>query len=46
LTSPERYLSMMPPFVPEPPAIIYVSGAAELLGGLGLLARRTARPAA
>jgi uncharacterized membrane protein len=45
-TSPERYLPMMPPFVPEPVAMIYVSGGAELLGGLGLLVRRTARVAA
>ena len=45
-TSPERYLPMMPPFVPAPLAMIYVSGAAELLGGLGMLIPRTARLAA
>jgi uncharacterized membrane protein len=45
-TSPERYLPMMPPFVPAPLAMIYVSGVAELLGGIGLLIPRTARPAA
>ena len=35
--TPERYLPMMPPFVPAPLTMIYVSGVAELLGGLGLL---------
>ena len=45
-TSPERYLPMMPPFVPAPLAMIYVSGVAELLGGVGLLVARTARMAA
>ena len=44
-TSPERYLPMMPPFVPSPLAMIYVSGVAELAGGIGLLIRRTARVA-
>jgi uncharacterized membrane protein len=45
-TSPARYLPMMPPFVPSPLTMIYVSGAAELLGGIGLLIPRTARLAA
>jgi uncharacterized membrane protein len=44
--SPERYLPMMPPFVPAPLAMIYVSGVAELLGGIGLLIPRTVRLAA
>ena len=44
--SPERYLPMMPPFVPNPRAMIYVSGVAELAGGIGLLIPRTARLAA
>jgi len=42
-TSPERYLPMMPPFVPAPAAMIFVSGVAELIGGLGMLIPRTAR---
>ena len=40
--SPERYLPMMPPFAPAPLTMIYVSGVAELLGGIGLLIPRTA----
>jgi uncharacterized membrane protein len=44
--SPERYLPMMPPFVPAPLTMIYVSGVAELLGGIGLLIPFTARLAA
>jgi uncharacterized membrane protein len=42
-TSPERYLPMMPPFVPAPRMMISVSGVAELLGGIGMLIPRTAR---
>ena len=42
-TSPERYLPMMPPFVPAPEAMIVVSGVAELIGGVGMLIPRTAR---
>ena len=34
--SPERYLPMMPPFVPAPLAMVYVSGVGELLGGIGI----------
>jgi uncharacterized membrane protein len=44
--SPRAYLPMMPPFVPSPLAMIYVSGVAELAGGIGLLIPRTARLAA
>jgi uncharacterized membrane protein len=35
--SPEIYLGMMPPWLPWPEALNYISGAAEMLGGLGLL---------
>lgn len=35
--SPEIYLGMMPPWLPWPEALNYFSGAAEMLGGLGLL---------
>jgi uncharacterized membrane protein len=45
-SSPERYLPIMPPFVPAPLTMIYVSGVAEFLGGSGLLIRRTAPLAA
>ncbi len=40
------YLKMMPPLLPWPVALIYVSGAAEVLGGIGLLIAGTRRAAA
>ena len=44
--SPGTYLAMMPPGVPWPSALNLVAGAAEILGGLGLLLPRTRRFAA
>src|SRR5664279_2045258 len=35
--SPEIYQKIMPPFLPWPMALIYISGAAEILGGAGVL---------
>lgn len=40
---PEKYLEMMPPFVPEPRLMIYISGFFEILGGIGLLVPQTKR---
>jgi uncharacterized membrane protein len=37
---------MMPPFLPSPRALIFLSGAGELVGGLALLVPRLARAAA
>lgn len=34
---PATYLGMMPPWLPEPEAVNVISGAAEILGGAGLL---------
>ena len=31
------YLSIMPPYLPAPRALVLISGAAEALGGVGLL---------
>jgi uncharacterized membrane protein len=31
------YLAVMPPYIPLPLAMIYISGAAEILGGIGVL---------
>lgn len=39
--SPETYLGMMPAVLPAPLALVYISGVAEIAGGLGLLHRRT-----
>jgi uncharacterized membrane protein len=32
-----RYLQIMPPYLPAPRALVLVSGAAEMAGGLGVL---------
>lgn len=40
---PEFYLAIMPPYLPWPLALVYVSGVAEIAGGLGVLAIRTRR---
>jgi len=44
--SPEVYLGMMPPGMPQPGLINVISGAAEALGGIGLLLPATRRAAA
>lgn len=43
---PEAYMRMVPPLLPWPRAIVWVSGAAEILGGIGLLFRQSRRFAA
>lgn len=43
---PEPYLRIMPPYIPWHPAMVRVSGACEILGGLGLLVPATRRAAA
>ena len=43
--TPEIYLGMMPPWLPWPAALQAVAGAAEILGGIGLLVPRTRRAA-
>ncbi len=40
---PATYLAIMPPQLPQPLLLVYLSGVAELLGGLGLLPARTRR---
>ena len=42
---PATYLAIMPSWLPQPLALIYVSGVFEILGGLGLLPARTRRMA-
>lgn len=34
---PRAYARIVPPFLPYPMALVYASGVAEILGGLGLL---------
>ena len=40
---PATYLAIMPPQLPQPLALVYVSGFFEIIGGLGLLLRPTRR---
>jgi uncharacterized membrane protein len=43
---PEAYIRMVPPLVPWPAAMVWVSGVAEIMGGIGLLLPGWRRPAA
>ena len=40
-TTPERFDFMMPPYLPWPRRLIYISGFFEILGGLGIILPRT-----
>jgi uncharacterized membrane protein len=42
---PRTYARIVPPYLPRHREIVYVSGAAEAIGGLGLIPRATRRPA-
>ncbi len=44
--APQLYLRIMPPYLPSPLILVYVSGAAEILGGTGLLIGSTRKVAA
>lgn len=46
LVTPERYLAMMPPFVPFHPEVIFFTGLCEIAGAVGLLWPRFTRIAA
>ena len=43
--SPAPYVAIVPAFLPAPKALVYISGAAEIAGGLGILFRATRRAA-
>ena len=43
---PDIYLKIIPPWLPAHLAILYISGVAEILGGLGLLFPQTRHAAA
>src|SRR5579862_9778794 len=43
---PAPFVQIVPPFIPHPLAMVYLSGAAEIAGGLGLLVRPLRRAAA
>lgn len=40
-TAPEFYMMMMPTILPIPLELIYISGAFEILGGIGLMIPKT-----
>lgn len=42
-TSPDFFVSIVPPYLPAPLTLVYVSGVAEILGGAGLLPMSTRR---
>ncbi len=44
--SPAPYLAIMPPVLPWPLALVYLSGIAEIAGGLGVLFPPTRKSAA
>ena len=39
--SPDVYIAIMPPYLPAPRAVVYLSGFFEILGGLAVLPRTT-----
>jgi uncharacterized membrane protein len=41
--APAAYVAMMPSALPAPAALVYTSGVAEILGGLGLILPATRR---
>ena len=43
---PEPYIRMVPPLLPRPGTIVWVSGVAEMMGGIGLMLPRWRRFAA
>jgi uncharacterized membrane protein len=44
--APRVYARIIPPLLPAPLALVYISGAAEILGGIGLLIPATRHVAA
>jgi uncharacterized membrane protein len=43
---PEPYLRMVPPLLPRPEVLVWISGVAEIIGGIGLLLPQWQRSAA
>jgi uncharacterized membrane protein len=43
---PDAYVKIVPPFIPAPLRMVYLSGLAEIAGGIGLLIPRLRRAAA
>ena len=45
-TDPDLFVLIVPAYLPEPLLLVHISGVAEVLGGIGLLFRKTRRAAA
>ena len=45
-TDPDLFVLIVPAYLPEPLLLVHISGVAEILGGVGLLWRKTRRAAA
>ena len=46
LVRPEKFVAIVPDWLPAPRALVFVSGVCEILGGAGLLVRRVQKAAA
>jgi uncharacterized membrane protein len=44
--APDKFMEIMPPFIPAPLLMVYASGVFEILGGIGLIIPSTRRAAA
>ncbi len=42
---PETFMKLMPPIIPAPLLMVYISGVFEILGGIGLIISKTKRAA-
>ncbi len=42
---PETFMKLMPPFIPFPLMMVYISGVFEILGGIGLIISKTKKAA-
>jgi uncharacterized membrane protein len=42
-TGPEFFVAIVPPYLPEPLLLVYLSGVAEIAGGVGVLIPRLRR---
>lgn len=42
---PDTFMKLMPPFIPFPGVMVYISGVFEILGGIGLIISKTKKEA-
>ncbi len=46
LMRPEKFVQIVPNYLPAPRALVFISGCCEIFGGAGLLIPRVRKPAA